>query len=266
MSYQAFESWRDGLVATPTLSVVIPTYNEAIRILPTIAAISVSVSALNIPWELIVSDDGSSDGTAALLEALPWKNLRVLRHTNTGKGGAVQRGVLAAYGELVLFADADNSTPIQELPRLLKAIQNGSSIAIGSRAAVGAQEMHKSMIRRAVSGFFRGLIFHGLRLRVHDTQCGFKLFKRETVHLFRRQHMLGFSFDLELLYLARKFGHGVAEIPVRWIDAPGSKVNGLRDSLRFSRDMIRILVNDHLLHRYERAGVAILEPQTDGGR
>jgi dolichyl-phosphate beta-glucosyltransferase len=264
MSYQAFETWRDGLVTMPTLSVVIPTYNEAVRILPTVAAIGVSISALNVPWELIVSDDGSSDDTAALLEALPWKNLRVLRHANTGKGGAVQRGVLAAFGELVLFADADNSTPIQELPRLLEAIQNGHSIAIGSRAAAGAQEMHKSALRRIMSGVFRGLIWHGLGLQVRDTQCGFKLFKRDTLHLFRHQRMLGFSFDLEVLYLARKFGHPIAEIPVRWIDAPGSKVSGLRDSLRFVRDILRILTNDHLLRRYESAGVATLEPQIGG--
>jgi dolichyl-phosphate beta-glucosyltransferase len=250
MSYRAFESWRTQTEANPVLSVVIPAYNESGRILPTVAAMAVYVSGLGVPWELIVSDDGSTDTTAALLEELGWKNLRVLRSPNTGKGGAVQRGALAAKGEMVLFADADNSTPIQELPQLISEIRKGSSIAIGSRAVAGAQEQHKSRLRHAMSAVFRSLVWNGLGLKVRDTQCGFKLFNKDSFHLFACQRLQGFSFDLELLYLARKFGLRVSEVSVRWIDAPGSKINPLRDAVRFVKDIGAILVGDHVYDYY----------------
>jgi dolichyl-phosphate beta-glucosyltransferase len=263
MSYRAFELWRDQPEMYPELSIIIPTYNEAKRILPTVAAIAVSVSGLGVPWELIVSDDGSKDGTATLLENLGWENLRVLRHSNTGKGGAVQRGALEARGHMVLFADADNSTPIQELPRLIAEVRAGHNIAIGSRGVAGAAEHGKHWARRLISNTFRWLVWNGLRLKLRDTQCGFKLFDRDSLHLFGRQQMQGFSFDLELLYLARKFGHRVSEVPVRWIDAPGSKVNGLRDAIKFARDIGSILVADHLFRRYRRP-LAWLEPRIGG--
>ena len=241
MSYADFLLWRDAPASDITLSVVVPTYNEAERILPTLAAIAVSVSGLGLPWELIVSDDGSQDGTPDLLAALSWPNLRVLRHPNTGKGGAVWRGVTAARGGRVLFADADNSTPIEELPRLLAQLDAGYDVVVGSRAAAGATETNKSALRRLLSGGLRltARVLSGVT--VQDTQCGFKLFGSQAVReLFSRQQMQGFSFDLELLYLAHKLGLRVAEVPVHWFDAPGSKVDSLRDSLRFVRDIVAV--------------------------
>ncbi len=252
MSYRAFESWRNQPEANPVLSVVIPAFNESQRILPTVAAMAVHISGLGLPWELIISDDGSTDATAGLLEELGWKNLRVLCSANTGKGGAVQRGALAARGQMVLFADADNSTPIEELSQLIAELNAGSSIAIGSRAVAGAQEQGKSRLRHAMSAVFRSLVWNGLGLKVRDTQCGFKLFNSDSLHLFNRQRIQGFSFDLELLYLARKFGHRVSEVSVRWIDAPGSKINPLRDTLRFLKDIGTILVGDHLYGCYDQ--------------
>jgi dolichyl-phosphate beta-glucosyltransferase len=250
MSYNAFERWAIQPDQTPELSVVIPTYNEAERILPTLGAMAVTLCGFNAPWELIVSDDGSKDGTCELIETLGWANLRVLRHPNTGKGGAVRRGVLAARGELILFADADNSTPIEELPRLVTELDFGADIAIGSRAAAGAREENKSRLRRAASDGLRGLVRLVTGLKTQDTQCGFKLFKRDVAQdLFARQRLNGFAFDLEILYLARKCGYGVAEVPVRWFDAPGSKIVALRDGLRFLSDLGQILEHD-LLGRY----------------
>jgi len=240
MSYQDFLTWRDEPVEHVHLSVVIPTYNEAERILPTLGAMAVVVSGFGYAWELIVSDDGSKDGTADLVEGLGWKNLRVVRHANTGKGGAVKRGVLAARGARVLFADADNSTPIEELPRLMAKLDEGYAIAVGSRVGEGAQEENKSALRKALSWGLRVTARTLSGVTVRDTQCGFKLFGPGARTLFEQQQMLGFSFDLELLYLAHKDGMRVAEVPVRWFDAPGSKVNSVKDSVRFLKDIFAV--------------------------
>jgi dolichyl-phosphate beta-glucosyltransferase len=249
MSYRDFIKWRDTRKNLPVLSIVVPTYNEAIRILPTLGSIAVVVSSFQPSWELIVSDDGSRDETVELVKNLKWANLRVVEHANTGKGGAVRRGMLAASGEYLLFTDADNSTPIEELPRFLAALET-AEVVIGSRGAAGAVEENKSLLRTVASRGLRGLTKLMLGLPIHDTQCGFKLLRRETaMHLCAMQQMQGFSFDLEWLYLARKLGRQVHELPVKWFDAPGSKVQGLRDGVRFVRDMVQILQND-LFGRY----------------
>ncbi len=254
MSYEKFLLWRETPVKKPILSVVVPTYNEVLRILPTLASIAVVVSGLEQNWELLVSDDGSSDSTVRLVEELAWANLRVLAHTNTGKGGAVRRGMLAAQGQYLLFTDADNSTPIEELPKLLASLKSQADIAIGSRAMSGASESHKNPIRVLASRGIRGLVRRGLGLTIEDTQCGFKLLRRSSARqLCTLQRMEGFSFDLEWLYLARKLGLRVVEMPVHWYDAPGSKVQGLRDGLRFLRDIGKILFND-LLGLYRLGG------------
>jgi dolichyl-phosphate beta-glucosyltransferase len=245
MSFETFETWREHVVTTPKLSVVIPCFNESERILPTLAAMAVHVSELGLDWELLISDDGSSDGTADLVEALGWQNLRVLRHANTGKGGAVRRGVLEARGEMILFADADNSTPIEELPKLITKLNEGFEVVIGSRAAEGAEEHDRSLKRQITSGVLRGVVRLSSGIQVKDTQCGFKLFRHDAARtLFGAQRTMKFTFDLEILYLARKFGFGVAEVPVQWFDAPGSKVNAVRDGLRFLRDIRRIVRDD----------------------
>jgi dolichyl-phosphate beta-glucosyltransferase len=194
-----------------------------------------------LPWELIVADDGSKDQTVALVEELDLANLRVLRApANGGKGSAVRRGMLAARGQYILFDDADNSTPIEELGKLLHMLtDDGYDVAVGSRAAEGADEAHRSPLRRLMSGGLRWMVGHVFRIGVRDTQCGFKLFTRDAA-----QTINGFSFDLEILYLASKLGYRVAEVPVNWIDAPGSKVDTTKEVQRFLRDLIKIKVND----------------------
>lgn len=254
MSYASYQTWKTTLSDSVDLSIVVPAYNEAERILPTLGAIAVVVSGLGYSWEMIVSDDGSSDNTVELVRSLNWSNLRVVTHANTGKGGAVKRGVLAARGRRVLFADADNSTPIEELPRMMAQLDEGFDVAVGSRAADGAKEENKSALRHLVSWGLRAVAGSLSGVRVKDTQCGFKLFSQGAARdLFGLQQMLGFSFDLELLYLATKLGYRVAEVPVHWFDAPGSKVDSVRDSLRFFRDIFAV----RALHRrgaYGRLG------------
>jgi dolichyl-phosphate beta-glucosyltransferase len=241
MSYRNYQTWKDTLQESLDLSIVIPAYNEAERILPTLGAMAVVISGLGYTWEIIVSDDGSKDNTVQLVEELGWKNLRVIKHANTGKGGAVKRGVLASRGNYILFADADNSTPVEELPKLMSKLHEGFDLAIGSRAANGAKEENKNILRHLISWGLRTVAGLLSGVRVKDTQCGFKLFSRDAAQeLFQRQQMLGFSFDLELLYLANKLGYKVIEVPVHWFDAPGSKVDSLRDSIRFFRDIFAV--------------------------
>jgi len=248
MSYPNYERWKSTPIEKePYLSIVIPAYNEEIRIVPTIGAIASYVSDLGFPWELIVSDDGSKDKTAKLAEELGFANLRVLKAPqNEGKGSAVRRGMLAARGKYVLFDDADNSTPIEEVNKLLhKLDKEGYDIAIGSRAAEGAQEAKKSLLRHILSGGLRWIVHNIFRIGVKDTQCGFKMFTRESVHrICSAQTILGFSFDLEILYLASKFGYKIAEVPVTWIDAPGSKLDTRKEAQRFLRDLLKIKFND----------------------
>lgn len=248
MTYAAYAHWKSTpLAEPPALSIVIPAYNEAERIIPTIGAIATFVSGMGLPWELIIADDGSKDGTPDLCEGLEMANLRVLRAPqNGGKGSAVRRGMLAAQGRYVLFSDADNSTPIEELANLLAPLASGEyDVAVGSRAADGAEEAHRSPLRRLMSGTLRAIVRYGLRVGVRDTQCGFKLYTRDAARrLHQAQTLMGFSFDLEILYLAARLGYRVTEVPVAWVDAPGSKVDALKEARRFLKDLVRIRLND----------------------
>lgn len=259
MTYPEFVRWRDHRIeASPEISVLVPAFNEADRILPTIGAIAAHVSSLGCTWELIVVDDGSTDDTVALLRDLDLANLRILTgEPNQGKGAAVRRGVLAAQGRLVLFADADNSTPIEEIDQLIAAIDmDGADVAIGSRAVAGANESDRSLLRQVLSAGLRLLARHTLSVRVRDTQCGFKLFRAAVARdVFQQMTITGFSFDLELLFLAARRGYRIAEVPVQWVDAPGSKVDARREAQRFLRDLVRIRLN-HWRGRYVSGSVA----------
>lgn len=231
----------------PVLSVVIPTYNEEWRILPTIGAIATHVSSMGIPWELIIADDGSTDTTIELVKALDLVNLRLLiAGANGGKGSAVRRGFQAAEGDYILFADADQSTPIEQLDLLLEEIQSGNAdIAIGSRAAGGATVRSKGTVRKLASWGLNKMIQTLYPLRIEDTQCGFKLFSGHSGRaLFDLQLIDGFSFDLEVLYLAYRLGFKVIEVPVEWIDAPGSTVSTSKVAVQFVRDLIIVRSNE----------------------
>lgn len=246
MNYDIYRRWRDQPDARPPrLSVVIPAYNEKERIVPTIGAFAAFLSGTELPWELIVADDGSLDETVALVEMLDHANIRVLRaERNGGKGSAVRRGVFEARGDLILFADADCSTPVDELFRLEAAIEAGADVAIGSRTELGAAVEHRSGFRRLLTFGLRQIVRLGLGVPVKDTQCGFKLFKADAARsLFGAQTVGGFSFDLEILYLAARRGFRIAEVPVRWYDAPGSKVDARKEVVRFVQSIARIRWN-----------------------
>jgi len=226
------------------ISVVVPAYNEARRLLPSLDQIIAFMDARREEYEVIVVDDGSTDGTAQTVRSHcgAHPRLRVESYPeNRGKGHAVRYGAERARGDLILFTDADLSTPIAELGRLLLAIENGADIAIGTRA-------HPHSDVRVPQPFYRdrgGKLFNVMvRLlllpQLRDTQCGFKLFRRTTVlPLFRRMREERFAFDVELLYLAYHARLRIAEVPVVWIDSPDSRVH-LRHALAAFLHLFRI--------------------------
>jgi dolichyl-phosphate beta-glucosyltransferase len=248
MAYDNYEQWKTTPNSgQPHLSIVIPAYNEAVRIVPTIGAIASHVSDLGFEWELIVADDGSTDNTVLLTQALGFANLHVLvAEKNGGKGSAVRRGMLAATGKYVLFCDADNSTPIEEVSGLLHKLEHeGYAVAIGSRAAEGGSEGNKSFFRQFLSDGLRWMVWNLMGIQVRDTQCGFKMYTEDASQLLHSTQTIdGFSFDLEILYLAFREGLPVAECPVTWVDAPGSTVNTRKEIVRFLTDMMRIKRNE----------------------
>jgi dolichyl-phosphate beta-glucosyltransferase len=229
-------------MADPFLSIVVPAYNEARRILDTMEKLCQFKALQPYSIELMVVDDGSTDQTVETVSEFPGIRL-VWNDRNHGKGFTVRHGVLEARGEFVLFTDADLSTPIEEVDKLLSALQSsGADAAVGSRALErGLIGIHQPWFRDMGGRFFNLLvkIFTGLRLR--DTQCGFKLFKRSsTRRAFKMLRVEGFGFDPELLFLIERQGGRVVEVPVRWNDNPATKVRFLRDSTRMFLDLIAI--------------------------
>jgi len=241
--------------APPELSIIIPSYNEELRLPATLERIASYLQTDGRAAEVVVVDDGSNDRTAAVAEAFRNKIalLRVVSNgVNRGKGYSVRHGMQEARGRIALFTDADLSAPIEEAGKLLAALET-CDVAIGSRA------MDRSLISVHESPFreFAGIIFNKivriiLWLPFVDTQCGFKAFRRERCRiLFEQQRIERFGFDPELLYLARHHGLHAVEIPVRWGHSPATKVDMWRDSIQMFIDVFTIRWNA-LRGRYPR--------------
>ena len=229
----------------PDLSIVIPAYNEEGRLEPTLRAYFDYCRRTRRSVEMLVVDDGSRDGTSAVVEELSheFPELRLIRLAeNRGKGHAVRSGVVNARGRLILFADADGATPLAEVERLEEAIAGGADVAIGSRAMSGDGVLVTARPLRRIMGRAFHRLVEALTVRnIHDTQCGFKLFRGQVAQqLFARMRMNGFSFDVEVLMMAQRQGHRIAEVPVNWTHQPGSKVNLVLDSARMARDLFVI--------------------------
>ena len=231
-------------MSAPQLSVVIPAYNESRRLPRTLERIVSYLADQELSGEILVVDDGSSDDTAERAQDVPGPVTVVRGPGNRGKGYAVRRGMLLAQGERRLMTDADLSTPIDELPRLAACLDRGFDVAIGSRALPGAnievrQPRYREQVGRAFNLAARLLVVPGL----HDTQCGFKLFTATAAEAaFRAARLDGFCFDVEALFIARRRGFQVAEIPVTWRNDTASRVTSLRGSLAFL-DLLRIRAN-----------------------
>jgi glycosyltransferase involved in cell wall biosynthesis len=239
------------------LSIIIPSYNEELRLPATLEKIGSYLKTSGRNAEVIVVDDGSRDRTAGVADAFRTKipTLRVVSNgVNRGKGFSVRRGMLEACGEVVLFTDADLSSPIEEADKLLAALASGYDVAIGSRAMDRSLiEVHESPFREFAGIIFNKIVRMILRLPFVDTQCGFKAFRRERCRiLFEQQRIERFGFDPELLYLARHHGLRSVEIPVRWAHSPATKVNMLKDSVQMFLDVFVIRWNA-LLGRYRKS-------------
>jgi dolichyl-phosphate beta-glucosyltransferase len=237
----------------PALSVVIPAFNEARRLPKTLERVTTFLEAKSASFEIVVVDDGSTDETATIV--IPNERTRLLRNEgNKGKGYSVRRGMLEARGERRLMTDADLSTPIEELPRLEARLDQGYDVAIGSRALPGASiEIRQSRFRESTGRVFnrlvQGLVLSGLE----DTQCGFKLFTAKAAEgAFALARLDGFCFDVEALFIARREGSRIAEVPVIWRNDTASTVSTLRGGLAFF-DILRIRWNA-ALGRYSRRG------------
>lgn len=231
------------------LSVVVPAYNEEARLVPSLEKIARYLRRQPYAHEVIVVSDGSRDGTAAAAlrfrpEGFP---LSVIdRKENRGKGYTVREGVAAARGKFVLFSDADLSTPIEEVEKLLPFFQQGCEVVIASRSLKTSeilvrQPWHRQLMGKVFNRIVRVFAVPG----VIDTQCGFKCFSRRAVEeIFPLCRVDGFAFDVEILYLARKRGLKIREVPVRWIDSPRSTVSPLRDSARMFREVLALRWSD----------------------
>ena len=233
-------------MSEPFLSIVIPAYNEALRLGSTLEKVRQYLESRNYSGELIVVDDGSTDQTGQLLEEVQRLHpaVRVLRNdSNRGKGFSVRRGVLEARGELVLFTDADLSAPIEETNKLLAALESsGADAGVGSRALqrrlIG---VHQPWWREWAGRAFNRLVRFFTGLKIRDTQCGLKLFRRlSTRRAFELQRVNGFGFDPEVLFLIERLEGRVVEVPVRWNDSPATKVRFLRDAVRMFLDLVAL--------------------------
>lgn len=226
------------------LSIVVPAYNETQRILPTLESILSYASQRADDFELLVVDDGSSDGTADLVRETFGSDphLRVLSYSpNRGKGHAVRYGLQHASGEWILFSDADLSTPIQEVEPMLAAGRNGADIVIASRALGDAEIRERQPFYREAGGKVFNLMVRLLVLPdLHDTQCGFKLFRRDAITpVLDALEIDGFAFDVEILALARAAGARIVEVPTVWTNSPSSRVR-MSAAARAYVDLLKI--------------------------
>jgi dolichyl-phosphate beta-glucosyltransferase len=239
-------------MSRPRLSIVIPAYNEARRIGPSLERAVSVLNHLEPDHEILVIDDGSSDGTlqvaaAAAAGAARFRGLSNER--NLGKGGAVRRGMLEAMGEYILFCDADESTPMAALEGFLPRIAEGAAVIIGTRKDARARiERHQPWLRESMGKGFTWLAQRLAGVRVTDFTCGFKLFRRDAAQdIFSRQTLRDWSFDAEVLFLAAHLGYRIVEVPVIWSHDADTRVRLARDTWDSLRGLLEI-------HRRRRAG------------
>lgn len=231
------------------LSMIIPAYNEEKRIEKTLNEILSFLRRCNYSHEVIVVDDGSTDRTLDLLKDIQnqHNSLKIIHYQpNQGKGYAVKKGMLNAHGKYHFFCDADLSTPIDELGLFISHLQNGCDVVIGSRKMENAEvRVHQPFIRRKMGQVFFFLAKYLVAGNISDITCGFKCFRGNVARdIFSRQQLHDWSFDAEILFIARKYGYKIKEVPVCWSDVAGSKVKLLRDSIRAFQGLLKIRFDD----------------------
>ena len=231
-----------------TYSIIIPAYNEGARLDATLNKVLRYIAQQKWDAEVIVVNDGSRDNTVEIVQEHMQKNsmLRLIENPgNRGKGYSVRNGMMHARGEVLLFSDADLSSPIEEAPKLLAAIKEGADIAIGSRWMQSELQTQRQPLYRQLFGrIFNLMLRLILGLQFKDTQCGFKAFTRPAAQaIFPQQKIERWGFDPELLYLANKYGFKVVEVPVAWAHSAGTRISPLRDGTRMVVEMLKIRWN-----------------------
>jgi len=244
-----------------TYSIIIPAYNESARLPASLDAIQAFVSERQLRAEILVVNDGSTDNTAEVVRQYAGANraVRLLENPgNRGKGYSVRNGMMSAAGDVLLFTDADLSSPITEAPKLFAALQQGADIAIGSRwLDSDTQTQRQPFYRQILGRLFNFSLQAILGLHYKDTQCGFKAFTRSAARqLFPFQRVDTWGFDPELLFIAKKFGLKTVEVPVEWAHEHGSKLRVVRDGIAMLGQMMSIRWND-LSGRYDRAAARV---------
>lgn len=230
---------------TPEISIIIPAFNEALRLPATLDRIERYLSTASITAEVIVVDDGSRDGTADVVRRRvgQWPQLKLIAaERNGGKGAAVRLGMVAARGRYRIFSDADLSVPIDDLEKLLRPLRSGAGVAIASRGLKDSQvELHQPWYRETMGKIFNRLVRVFVLGGVHDTQCGFKAFTAEVAErVFPVLQTRGFGFDVEVLYRAKGAGYRIVEVPTRWINSPQSRVHPIRHSTMMFLELLAI--------------------------
>ena len=228
-------------VSSPDLSVVVPAYDEGVRLAPSLRRILDHLWSRELDFEVLVVDDGSRDDTAEVARSFDVPELVVLRHlVNRGKGAALRTGVLASQGDRVLLTDADLSTPITDLDRLEPHLHD-ADLVLGSRAVRDADVTERQPLYRELMGKTFNVLIRLLGVRgIRDTQCGFKLLDGAVAReIFAALTIDRFAYDVELVWLARRRGLRVKEVGVTWADSPDSRVSPVRDSLSMLRDVLR---------------------------
>ena len=231
---------------SPALSLVIPARNEQARLPFTLAEVESYLCREQIDSEVIVVDSGSHDATSVVVQqaAIKFRGLRLLRSDRRGKGLAVRTGVMAARGDIVIFADADLSWSVDDLARFMALVNNKTPIVIGSREGHGARRIGEPFYRHLMGRVFNRVVQTLAVPGIEDSQCGFKAFTRESaLDVFGRQRIDGWGFDVELLYLARHLGYGVRVVPLRWEHKESSRVAPIRDTLMMLSDVGRVRLN-----------------------
>ncbi|SRR5579871_879807 len=246
---------EDELSLDPNYSIVIPAYNESARLGKTLERVLAYIHERKWDAELIVVNDGSTDNTTEIVLSFAAKDtaVRLVENPgNRGKGYSVRNGMLHARGRVVLFSDADLSSPIEEAPKLLEALDAGADVAIGSRWLRAEMQTQRQPLHRQLFGrIFNLLLRTTLGLQFKDTQCGFKAFKQNAVQaIFPLQKIERWGFDPEVLFLARKFGFKVQEVPVRWGHSGGTRIHPVVDGSRMFLEMLHIRWND-LMGKYD---------------
>jgi dolichyl-phosphate beta-glucosyltransferase len=227
----------------PSLSVIVPAFNEARRIAATVTALATYFDTQGWDWELIVADDGSTDETAGIVESLAvaQPRVRVLRQPHRGKGGAVRAGMLAAIGQHRFMCDADLAMPVSQIPAFLDHMARGVDVAIGSREGHDARRIGEPLYRHLVGRVFNGVVQLLALPGIEDSQCGFKMFTAAAAErVFSQVTTDGWAFDVEALAIARRLGLRIIEVPIEWHFVEASKLRVLPDGVEMLRELWRI--------------------------